>query len=301
MNPKVTVGICVRNCEEFLGETIKSVSDQDFPRELMEVIFVDDGSQDNTLAIIEKSASSMSVPFKVFHTSWRGIGHARNIVIDHAIGEYIAWVDGDMILSRDFVRNLASFMDEHPEIAVAKGKQALEPGGNLLGTLEMYGRAATRMVNYESKKSYTKSLGTGGSIYRLTVLRQVGKFDENLRGYGEDFDLELRIRGAGYSFSTINSEYKDYERYGLSWKKLWSRYLLRGYYSHYFDHKNTGLIKHSKTLPPAAFVSGLVHAHRLFQATHEPMVYLLPFQYVFKMVAWYFGFLKSHLSSYQPR
>ncbi len=301
MKPKVTIGVCVRNCEEFVGETIKSVSDQDFPSELMEVIFVDDGSQDNTLAIIEKCTSSMRIPSKVFHTSWKGIGHARNMVIDSAVGDYIVWVDGDMILSRDFVRKLVDLMDKHPEIAVAKGKQALEPGGNLLGTLETYGRAATRMVNYESDKSYAKSLGTGGSIYRVEVLRKVGKFDDKFRGYGEDFDLELRIRGAGYSFSTVASEFKDYERYGLSWKDLWSRYLLRGYYSHYFIHKNKGLIKHYKTLPPVAFLSGFVYASKLFKATHQKVVFLLPFQYGFKMVAWYFGFLKSHFNSYQPQ
>ncbi|MDH5483425.1 MAG: hypothetical protein OEY22_11215, partial [Candidatus Bathyarchaeota archaeon] len=192
-------------------------------------------------------------------------------------------------------------MDKHPRIAIAKGKQALEPGGNLLATLETYGRAASRMVDYESEKSYTKSLGTGGCIYRVEVLRRVGKFDENFRGYGEDFDLELRIRGAGYSFSTVNSKFKDYERLGLSWKNLWSRYLLRGYYSHYFLHKNTGLIKHCRTIPPAAFLSGLIHAHKLFKSTYQKVVFLLPFQYGFKMIAWYFGFVKSHLNSYQPR
>ena len=301
MKPKVTIGICVKNCEKSVGETIKSVSDQDFPDEHMEIIFVDDGSQDNTLTIIEKCASSISIPSRVFHTAWKGIGHARNVVIDYAFGDYIVWVDGDMILARDFIRKLANFMEEHPEIAAAKGKQALESGSNLLGTLETYGRAATRMVDYESEKSFTKSLGTGGCIYRVEVLRKVGKFDENFRGYGEDFDLELRIKRAGYSFSTVNSEFKDYERYGLSWKNLWSRYMLRGFYSHYFLHKNVGLIKHYKTLPPVAFLSGFVYAHRLFKVTRQNVVFLLPFPYGFKMVAWYFGFLKSHLSSYQPK
>lgn len=301
MKPKVTVGICVRNCAEYVEETIKSVLNQDFPFKLVEIIFVDDGSQDNTLAIIRKYASSMSISSTVLSTSWKGIGHARNMVIDQAIGDYIMWVDGDMTLSTDFMRKLVDYMDQHPRIAVAKGKQALEPGGNLLATLETYGRAASRMVDYESEKSSAKSLGTGGCIYRVEALRRVGKFDENFRGYGEDFDLELRMRGAGYSLSTVNSEFRDYERHGLSWKNLWSRYVLRGYYSHYFLHKNTGLIKHHRMLPPAAFLSGLLHAHKLFKLTYQKLVFLLPFQYGFKTLAWYFGFVKSHLNSYQPR
>lgn len=51
MKPKVTVGICVRNCENYIKDAINSILDQDFPHEFMELIFADDGSEDNTFSI----------------------------------------------------------------------------------------------------------------------------------------------------------------------------------------------------------------------------------------------------------
>lgn len=299
--PIVTIGVCVRNCEDCVKEAVGSILDQDFPHELMELIFVDDGSEDNTLSVIQECVSRINIPAKVFHSSWRGLGHARNMVAANAEGDYILWVDGDMVLARDFVRKLVKFMEQHPEVGITKGEQALEPGGNLLATLETYARAAGRMVDYQSEKARSKALGTGGSIYRIEALTQVGGFDENLRGYNEDWDIEIRARSAGWSLLTTNAKFLDYERRGLTWKSLWSRYWLRGYYTHYFLHKNRGLLKHYRMFPPAAFLLGLLHAHKLFKLINEKKVFLSPFQYAFKMTAWYFGFTRSHFDSYEPK
>jgi GT2 family glycosyltransferase len=243
----------------------------------------------------------MDIPTKVFCHSWKGLGYTRNMVVANAEGDFVLWVDGDMVLSRDFLRKLVEFMEQHPKVGIVKGEQALEPGGNLLATLEAYSRAAGRMVDYQSEKGRLKSIGTGGSIYRIEVIRQAGGFDENLRGYGEDQDIEIRIRATGWSLAVTNVRFLDYERHGLTWKSLWSRYWLRGYYTHYFLHKNRRLLKHYRMFPPAAFLTGLIRAHTLFKLTREKKVFLLPFQYVFKMTAWYSGFIRSHLDSYKPR
>ena len=66
----------------------------------MEVIFVDDGSEDETLSIINSYVPRMDVKVKVFHHGWKGLGLSRNVVVDSASGDYIIWVDGDMILPR---------------------------------------------------------------------------------------------------------------------------------------------------------------------------------------------------------
>jgi len=288
----------VRNCEEYIKETIDSIRAQEFPHESMEMVIVDDGSDDNTLAIVKHCISKTDIPTKVFHTSWRGLGHARNIVIANAKGDFILWVDGDMILSQGYVRKLIEVMDQHPEIGIAKGKQALIPGANLLATLEAYSRAAGRMVDYTSDKGRFKALGTGGAIYRTCIFRQVGGFDENLRGYGEDWDMEIRARAAGWLLCTVDAYFLDYERLGLCWKNLWRRYWLRGYYTHFFLHKNKGMLKHYRMFPPAAFLSGLLHALTLYKLTRQKIVFMLPFQSIFKMTAWYVGFINSHLNSY---
>ena len=238
LNPKITIGLCVRNCQEYVYEAVKIIARQDFPHDSMNLIFVDDGSEDNTLSIIERSVAEIDIPAKILKTSWKGLGHARNMVVDNSKGDYILWVDGDMVLSSSFVRKLVELMEKNPELGIAKGKQSLQLGANMLSTLEAFSRASGRMVNYKSKKARSKALGTGGSIYRVAAIKKVGGFDDNLRGYGEDWDIEIRIRDAGWSLHAISVEFFDYERYRLTWSNLWKRYWLRGYYSHYFLHKN---------------------------------------------------------------
>jgi len=297
--PLVTIGVCVRNGEDTIKEAIESIIEQDFPNELVELLVVDGYSKDNTLSIAKKSLESSVIKSEIFGEN-RGLGYARQIVVDNAEGKYIVWVDGDMVISKDYVRKLSDFMERHPKVGIAKGKQALESKGNLLATLEAFSRAAGKMVDYQSERAYSKALGTSGSIYRTRAIRQVGGFDKNLKGYGEDWDVEIRVREAGWSLLTIDAKYLDYERRGLAWKTLWSRYWRRGYDTHCFLHKNNGMIKHYRMLPPAAVISGLLHAHILFKLTCQKAVFLLPFQYLFKMTAWYFGFIKSHLNTYEP-
>lgn len=303
VKPKVTVGICVRNNASTIREAIESVIAQDFPHKFMEMLVVDGHSEDGTLFIIKNCLKNTNTSIKVkFFCENRGLGYARQMVVDNAEGEYIVWVDGDMVISRDYVRKLVEFMDKHPKIGIAKGKQSLEFRSNLLGTLEAYSRAAGKMVDFSSEKAYSKALGTSGSIYRVEAIRQIGGFDKNIKGYCEDWDVEIRVRANGWLLRSIDANFLDYERHGLTWNNLWSRYWRRGYDTHYFLHKNKNreLIKHYKMFPPAAFLLGIFHAHKLFKITQRKEVFLLPLQYVFKMAAWYIGFARGHLDSYEP-
>lgn len=138
MYPEVTIGLCVRNCETSVADAIDSITKQDYPHTRITVVFVDDGSDDSTLSIIKDRIPRMDMETFVFHTDWKGVGSARNTVLANAEGEYVLWVDGDMSLSRNFLRKLVDFMEEHQKAGIAKGRQALEPGRNMLATLEAY-------------------------------------------------------------------------------------------------------------------------------------------------------------------
>ncbi len=301
VKPKVTLGVCVKDAEDFIEETIESILAQDYPHELMELVFVDDGSKDSTLHIIKRYVQRIDIKTKVFHTSWKGLGHARNIVVFNSDGDLLLWVDGDMTIQKDYVSKLVRFMDQRPEAGIAKGKHALEVESNLLATLETYSRAASSMaLDSEIRKVDSKALGTGGAIYRTGLLQRAGGFDEKLKGYCEDWDVEIKVKDAGWSLYVVDAEYLDYERHGLTWRALWNKYWRRGYFTHYFLHKREKLIKHYRWFPPAAFALGLIHAHDLFKLIREKKVFLLPLQYIFKTTAFYVGFLEGHFKSYKP-
>jgi len=297
IKPKVTIGVCVRNCEDFIKDAVDSIVNQDFPCELMELIIVDGYSKDRTLSILKESLKKTDLKHKIICEN-EGLGRARQIVVDNAGGDYIVWVDGDMVLSRDFVWKQVEFMDHNPNVGIAKGKIGLTPGANWIGTLEIYSRAASKMVDFNYKvKAHAKSMGTSGCIYRVKAIRQVGGFDENIKGYGEDFDAEYRIRTANWLLCTTNVEYRDYERRGITLKNLWCKYMQRGYDQHHLLHKNKGMIKLYKMLPPAAFLGGLFHSFTIFRLTRQKLAFILPLQCVLKMTAWCVGFIKCHLDS----
>jgi len=285
----------MKNCESSVKEAIDSIRDQDFPHELMEAIFVDDGSEDKTLSIIKSYVSKMEMQVKVFHQEWKGLGAARNVVVNNANGDYIIWVDGDMILSRDFVRKQVNFMECNPKVGIAKGRYELSLGPNLVSTLEIYSRAADKMTDFN--RSNSKSLGTGACIYRLEAIKQVGGFDNNIKGYGEDWDAECRVRAAGWLLQTTQAIWRDYERLGVSYRELWRRYTQRGYDLFYFSQKNKGIIELYKMLPLAGFLSGLLYALIIYKVVPRKLVFLLSFHHVFKSTAWCWGFLKARLNA----
>jgi glycosyltransferase involved in cell wall biosynthesis len=291
---RVTIGMCIRNAEATISEAIDSVLDQDFPHHLMELIVVDGHSTDDTMSIAGDCLANVDIASRVFEES-SGLGVARQIVVDQAAGDYIVWVDGDMTLSKDFVSRQVEFMDQHHNVAIAKGTYELNRGLNLLSTLEIYSRAADKMVDYGSQKTLDKSLGTSGCIYRLVAIRQVGGFDRKIRGYGEDWDAEYRVRSAGWSVCTVPVYYRDYERLGISSEELWRRYWRKGYDLYYFFQKYKRVIKVYKMLPLIAFVSGLLRSRILYKRTRQRFVFLLPIQYIFKMTAWWTGYVRHLL------
>jgi glycosyltransferase involved in cell wall biosynthesis len=296
----VTIGICVRNCEEFIEEAIQSIVEQDYPHSLMELIFVDGNSTDETLSIVKRLTANIGIRAKILSDSGGGLGVARNMVVFNAIGDFILWVDGDMVLSRDYVTKLVEFIEKNPKVGIAKGMQSLNCGDDIVGSLEGYARVLGHMVNYRSMKGKLKSLGTSGCIYRIKPLREIGGFDCDMRGYGEDQDIEIRMRSRGWELDTVAVEYQDYERHGVKWKQLWRRYWLRGYYSHCLFSKHPGMLKHSRMSPPAAFFLGAVQSLKLYKLTLRKKVFILPLHYFFKMTGWYLGYVHSHLNSYEP-
>jgi len=291
----VTVGMCVRNCEATIKEAMESIIGQHFPYELMELIIVDGCSKDRTLLIIKDCLSKTNIKNKVFCEN-EGLGRARQIVVDNSSGNYIIWVDGDMLLSKDFVRKQVEFMERNPAVGIAKGRYELCPGANLLSTLEIYSRVADKITDYSLEKARFKSLGTSGCIYRIEAIRQVGGFDQNIRGYGEDWDAEYRVRTIGWSLCTNQAYYRDYERFGVTWKELWRRYWKRGYDLNYFFQKYRGVIHLYRMLPLIAFISGLLNSLALYKLTRQKIVFFLPFQCIFKMTVWWLGYIGRSLA-----
>jgi glycosyltransferase involved in cell wall biosynthesis len=288
---KVTIGVCVKNCEHLIEETIKSISEQDFPHILIEVIFVDDGSEDKTVSIIQSYVPKLDIQTKVFNHEWQGLGPTRNVVVDNAKGEYIVWVDGDMLLSKDFVTKQVEFMDRNPQVGIGKGKYGMYPQESLAGTLENMEFVVT--TSTLRRKGDVLPLGTGGSIYRTQAIRQVSGFDNSIKGSGEDMDAQHRISLAGWKLDFTPAVF--YERRRENWKSLWREYFWHGRGSSRLLGKEKQVLDVRRFWPPLAFATEVFRLVIAYRLTSDKVALLLPLQYVFKRTAWLLGLLGSYM------
>lgn len=100
---KVSVIIPVYNVEKYLRECLDSVINQTLSD--IEIICVNDGSTDNSLAILEEYAQK-DTRIKIISKRNEGAGKARQAAIKKASGEYLAFLDGDDYYKSDFVEKM---------------------------------------------------------------------------------------------------------------------------------------------------------------------------------------------------
>ncbi|MCR5404755.1 MAG: glycosyltransferase [Butyrivibrio sp.] len=96
--PTISVIIPAYNVEGLIKKCVASVAGQDYPGELLEIILVDDGSNDNTSGIADELAK-LYPNLKVIHKKNGGSSSARNAGLEAATGEYVGFVDSDDYVS----------------------------------------------------------------------------------------------------------------------------------------------------------------------------------------------------------
>ena len=90
----ITVAITCYNVSKYLSRCIESVIAQTYRN--LEILLIDDGSRDNSGNICDYYETQDN-RIRVIHQSNAGPGAARNRAIEQAKGEYIAFVDGDVV------------------------------------------------------------------------------------------------------------------------------------------------------------------------------------------------------------
>jgi len=106
--PAVSVIIPTYNCGRFLRESLDSIlaqTDHD-----LEVIVVDDGSTDDTPSVLDEYAGRIAV----VQGAHGGLSAARNLGLDHATGEWVAFHDADDVAVPDRIAWSCAFLREHP-------------------------------------------------------------------------------------------------------------------------------------------------------------------------------------------
>jgi len=103
-NIKVSIIIPTHNSEKFIARSLESALDQTL--EEIEIIVVDDGSEDSTRSIIEDFKKADSRIRSLYIKNNVGVGIARNLAIDRALGEFVGFLDSDDYIDPGWYQSL---------------------------------------------------------------------------------------------------------------------------------------------------------------------------------------------------
>jgi len=185
---QVSVIIPAYNAARFLTAALDSVFRQDYP--LFEVIVVDDGSTDDTAAVLRPYADRVTI----LGQENAGVSAARNRGLAAARGEWVVFLDADDQFLPAKLADQTALFTRHPSLAmVHSGWQLVDEDDRFLRNVEPW-RHCPRL-DLETWLLW-KPVFPGAMMFRRRVVQAAGGFDESLR-QAEDVDLVLRIALAG--------------------------------------------------------------------------------------------------------
>ena len=194
----ISVVIVSYNTAELLLRCLESLQKQQAL--VREIIVVDNNSQDNSAAEVRRyfpSVQLLALPENI------GFGRANNRALANCTGELLFLLNPDTMLLPGCLAAIQTYMAEHPEIGMAGA--AVYDGDEALQTTVFDGYPGSHYAGATFAGlpgNITWILGAS-LVVRRQVMGQVGGFDPGYFLYGEDIDLGLRIRKAGWALGYI--------------------------------------------------------------------------------------------------
>ncbi len=230
--PKISVIVPVYNVEQYLPRCIDSILAQTVTN--FELLLIDDGSKDNSSKICDEYAEK-NKHIHVFHKKNGGVSSARNVGLENAKGEWIAFIDSDDYIKNDYLESFFKYGKLDLYTHVIQGFYVFDNKGIINNTNKSLLYSHYKYINIKSNK-YNPAI----EKYRLFQRTEV---------WGKLFSLSL-IKSNNIRFDERIKVYED----GI----FWHTYLLyiktiilipeRGYYYYYPPTSNSLMHTHKFTI-----------------------------------------------------
>lgn len=212
--PKTSVIIPAYNAMAYLPETVESVLNQTFAD--FEIIIVNDGSSDG----IEQWVSQLTDPrIRLISQKNQGLAGARNTGIANACSEYLAFLDADDLWEPTKLEKQVQILEENPEVGLVY---------TWVAYIDENGQSTGRVFKNQEEGDVWKKLTEHNivecgsvALVRRSCFETCGDFDRNLRSFGEDWDMWLRI-ASRYPFKVVKEPLVYYRQLSSSASKNWA-------------------------------------------------------------------------------
>lgn len=241
------------NAADTVAAAIQSVIDLEGEFE-RRIIVVDDGSVDGTYDVAILYKEKFPDVVEVLRQQNKGESAALNAALARADGDYIALVESDVRVSRDWLsRILPEFDDEN--VMGAGGRLLTPEGSNCIEKIAGYDVDR----KFESQPRYVRHITSANAVYRAEAFRLFGPFDEALYNSCLDADLNQKITAAGHKLVYV-ADATAWHHY----KSTLGGYLKRNYlYARYRPHLRGDIFKsdiwiRAQVIGAALFLASLV-------------------------------------------
>lgn len=215
-----SINILTYNGQKFIKDCLKSVLSQTYKN--VEILVIDNGSKDKTIEIIKEISRGTKENQRVkllLNKKNLGFSAGHNAGIKKSKGEYVFCLNQDLILDKDFIKEIVKEFEKNPKIGSVQGKiyqlnnhkktKIIDTVGfNIFKTGKILdagqGQYDSPSTGSGRESSIREVFGVNGVVpaYRRTGLNDVKLkheyFDENFFAYAEDIDLAWRLRWKGW-------------------------------------------------------------------------------------------------------
>jgi glycosyltransferase involved in cell wall biosynthesis len=206
--PMISIVIPVYNGSRYLRACIDSALNQTYPH--IELIAVNDGSQDNSMEILKCYEDRI----QIIDQNNSGPAIARNNGVLVARGELLAFLDHDDLWDADKLARQAALMSRHPAaLATYCDHRGVDEHGTVTSlTGALYDpRASGQILEYLIRGNFILSASL--VMLRRSAFEQAGGFDASQPHWADDYDLWMRIAAQG-PFLYQNETLVSYRRHG---------------------------------------------------------------------------------------
>ena len=210
----VSIVLPVYNKEKWITETLQSVVNQSYKN--WECVIVDDGSSDNSSAVIQSFISTQPGNWKLIRQPNSGQSNARNTAIANCSGEYVAFLDGDDVWAINKLESQVAILDVNPETVLVLCPFVSFSQSNKKLDLNFFShrdvkRLLARWIDMRGYGGGTESVG----MVRRYALASVGGFNINV-STSAGLLLTLQLADLG-KIEFCNTTLMGYRQYPGQW------------------------------------------------------------------------------------
>jgi GT2 family glycosyltransferase len=184
--PAVSVVVCSYNGGSTLEQCLTSLREADYPDR--EVILVDDGSTDSTREIVSRFPEVRAI-----HQPNRGLSVARNVGLQAATGEVVAYTDSDCLADPDWLTLLVHRL-QSSEAAAVGGPNLSPEDGRVAACVDASPGQPTHVLEDDQVAEHIPGCNMA---FRREALEAIGGFDPVYRQAGDDVDVCWRLQANG--------------------------------------------------------------------------------------------------------